>query len=77
MTREEKEKEASRFLLQNGSIIDNLHRENAINTYVKEAFVAGIDLGEQRTIDKAIEWLEYNFNLPSDFARHFREALSE
>ena len=48
MTREEKDKEARRFLIQNGSIIHNLHREDAINSYVKEAFIAGIELGEKK-----------------------------
>lgn len=47
MTKEEKDKEARRFLMQNGSIIRNLHKEDAINSYIKEAFIAGIELGEK------------------------------
>lgn len=75
MTKEEKKREASHFLMENGSIINNLHRENAINSYVKEAFVAGIELGEKKLLDKAVKWLEHNFNLPSDFESYFREAM--
>ena len=38
---EKTKKAAMLFLMHNGSIIYNLHRENAINEYIKDAFIAG------------------------------------
>ena len=35
------QKAAMLFLMHNGSIIYNLHRENAINEYIKDAFISG------------------------------------
>ena len=76
MTKAEKESEASSFLMRNGSIIYYLpRRENALNSYVKNAFIAGIELGENTLIDKAVKWLECKYNLPSDFENCFREAM--
>lgn len=32
---------------------------------------------EEQMIKKACEWLEYNFNMPSDFKEHFTKAMME
>lgn len=32
---------------------------------------------EEQLIKKACEWLEYNFNMPSDFKEHFIKAMTE
>ena len=48
MKEEELKKAAILFLMHNGSIIYNLHRENAINEYIKEAFIAGAKWAEEQ-----------------------------
>ena len=56
MTREEMNAEASSFLARNGSIIYYLpRRENALNSYIKEAFIAGIELGEKRCKEEILD----------------------
>ena len=54
MTKEEKDKEARWFLIQNSCIIRNLHKEDAINSCIKDAFIAGIELGEKTYKEKVL-----------------------
>ena len=37
----------------------------------------GHEQGYKDAIDKACEWLKYNFNMPDDFEFHFRKAMEE
>ena len=37
----------------------------------------GHEQGYRDAIDKACEWLKYNFNMPDDFEIHFRKAMEE
>lgn len=48
---DELDREAKRFLLHNGSIINNLHREDAINSYIKEAFKSGARWMKEKMTD--------------------------
>jgi heme oxygenase len=32
---------------------------------------------KQHLIDKACEWLQYNFKMPNDFEYHLRKAMEE
>lgn len=47
--------------------------ERGHNNYY--GFVEGAKWADKTLIDKAVKWLELNFNLPSDFESHFREAM--
>lgn len=67
------------------SISDDL--EEAANAYIHnesnwihprtETFKAGAQWQKQQLLDKACEWLNLQLNLPSDFEKHFREAMEE
>ena len=48
---------------------------NEIVEPIRNAFVDGARWADKTLIDKAIKWLEYNFNMPNDFESHFREAM--
>ena len=48
MKDEKIKKAAMLFLMSNGSIIYNLHRDNAINEYIKDAFIAGAKWAEEQ-----------------------------
>lgn len=37
----------------------------------------GAAIGRREMLDKACEWLKYNFNMPDDFEIHFRKAMEE
>lgn len=41
------------------------------------AFVEGAKWADETIINRAIEWLTYQFNMPSDFEYHFRKAMEE
>lgn len=37
----------------------------------------GYEKAKEELIEKACKWLEYNFNMPSDFKEHFTKAMME
>lgn len=41
------------------------------------AFIEGAKWADKTIINRAIEWLTYQFNMPSDFEYHFRKAMKE
>lgn len=51
----ELDRAAKLFMLQNGSIIHNLHREDAINSFIKDAFKAGSKWKEEKLMENAVE----------------------
>lgn len=51
----ELDRAARLFLLHNGSIIHNLHREDAINSFIKDAFKAGSKWKEEKLLENAVE----------------------
>lgn len=42
-----------------------------------DAFKAGAEWDKKRIINKAIGWIEKQFNMPNDFAEKFRKAMEE
>lgn len=42
-----------------------------------ETLVTMAEWKEQQMIEKAVEWLERNFNTPNDFKEHFKKAMEE
>ena len=42
---------------------------------INPSFVAGAEWADKTMIEKAIKWLEYNFNMPDDFQEHFKLAM--
>lgn len=36
-----------------------------------------VNVSKAELIEKACEWLEYNFNMPNDFKEHFTKAMME
>lgn len=47
------------------------------NTPIIEKADKLLSIAKKQFIDKACEWLEYNFNMPGDFEFHFRKAMEE
>ena len=42
-----------------------------------DCFEAGAEWMQKKMIDKACEWLTYQFNMPSNFEYHFRKAMED
>lgn len=40
-------------------------------------FIEGAKWADETMINRAIEWLTYQFNMPSDFEYHFRRAMEQ
>lgn len=36
-----------------------------------------VEIAKEEIIDKAVEWLKANFNMPDDFELHFKKAMEE
>ncbi len=58
----------------------HLHLEGKTKDEVVEqcVYAAAIETAawkQEQLIQKAVEWLERNFNMPNDFEQHFRKAM--
>lgn len=47
------------------------------NMNINPSFVEGAKWADKTMIEKAIEWLKANFNMPDDFELHFKRAMEE
>ena len=71
MTRIDKIRQAA----QNYS--DSMDEFQRYHTYPRSAFIDGAKWADKTIIEKAIKWLTYQFNMPSDFEYYFRKAMEE
>ena len=71
MTRIDKIRQAA----QNYS--DSMDEFQRYHTYPRSAFKKKKKWADKTMIEKAIKWLTYQFNMPSDFEYHFRKAMEE
>lgn len=53
----------------NGNIISKAEENKDMERYV--------EYQKEKLIEKACKWLEYNFNMPDDFRKHFIKAMKE
>ena len=49
---------------------DSFKREELL-----ELFKAGANWKERQFLEKAVEWIEKNFNMPNDFKEYFKKAM--
>ena len=45
------------------------------NEEYRDVFMEGYNQAMEDIMEKAVEWLEYNFNMPGDFKEHFTKAM--
>ena len=75
MTNEEKAKEM--ISMSNTNQVYDMVDFNALHEALYEDLMEMAEWKEKQMIEKACEWLEYNFNMPSDFKEHFTKAMED
>ena len=76
MTREEETlQKATAYATEAVGYNDDGTERTQVIEPMRDTFIDGAKWADQTLIDKAVKWLEYNFNLPSDFEGHFRKAM--
>lgn len=73
MTQEEKIKEIIR--LSNANQVYGVADFDDLHESLHEDLMEMAKWKEEQMIEKAVKWLEYQFNMPNDFKEYFTKAM--